>query len=83
MNAWTFDAEHNTWTLEGRDCRVWMDARPPYCDRGRWLAHVDLQPSAWPRLSVDESDRWPRYYFDLERAKAEIEAWLYARDQRV
>jgi len=30
---------------------------------------------------VDARDLWPRYYFDLERAKLEIEAWLKKRDQ--
>ena len=34
-------------------------------------------------LEFDAADMWPRYYFDLGRAKAEIEAWLIKRKQFV
>jgi hypothetical protein len=30
-------------------------------------------------MSIDNADLWPRYYFDLDRAKAEIDAWLRVR----
>jgi hypothetical protein len=30
---------------------------------------------------MDGADLWPRYYFDFERAKLEIEAWLKKRGQ--
>jgi len=32
---------------------------------------------------MDAADGWPRYYFDLERAKAEIEAWMRKRKEWV
>lgn len=34
-------------------------------------------------LSIDLADLWPRYYFDLERAKLEIAEWLTVRHQEV
>jgi len=34
-------------------------------------------------LRVDGPDLWPRYYFDLERARLEIADWLAARKQEV
>lgn len=79
--AWRLDDE--TWRIDGIDCWVWMQARPPYCDRGRWLAHVEPHPgiSFQVDFSVDSADHWPRYYFDLDRAKAEVEAWLLIRKQ--
>jgi hypothetical protein len=30
---------------------------------------------------LDHADLWPRYYFDLDRGKAEVEAWLRKRGQ--
>ena len=35
------------------------------------------------KLSVDFADLWPRYYFDLGRAKLEIAEWLIAQHQEV
>ncbi len=78
---WTWNDVDRTWEIHGRDCWVWMDARPAYCDRGRWLARLELTASAFPDLYIDAADGWPRYYFDLDRAKAEIEAWLVNRKQ--
>jgi hypothetical protein len=80
-SVWYQDAD-GCWRIAGLDCDVWMSPRPPYCDRGRWLAHVELRPDGdWRRLSLDSSDGFPRYYFDLDRAKLEIEAWLRVRNQ--
>ena len=81
--TWTID-EDGCHTVRGRDCWIWMQARPHYCDRGNWLAHVEVNveyEGAALRLGLDIQDGWPRYYFDLDRAKAEIEAWLTKRGQ--
>ena len=32
---------------------------------------------------LDGADLWPRYYFDVTRAKLECEAWLKKRDECV
>lgn len=65
--------------LNGRECRITITPRPTYCDRGNYLAQLD----AFGLLArdLDEADAWPRYYFDLDRAKAECEAWLKKRQQ--
>ncbi len=34
-------------------------------------------------LNLDFADLWPRYYFDLNRAKLEIADWLAVRNQEV
>ena len=65
--------------IEGRDCLIVLEARPRYCDRGNFLAK--LFPRGELAREIDEADGWPRYYFDEERAKLEIEAWLKKRNQ--
>lgn len=81
-SQWRWNERDQTWEIDGRDCWIWMNARPPYCDRGRWLANLSVRPGAYPlRLSIDSADGWPRYYFDLKRAMAEVEEWLVNRRQ--
>lgn len=69
--------------LPGRQCALWMVPRPSYCDRGNWLAHVHPYAArdAQIGLALDDADGWPRYYFDLERARGELEAWMVKRGQ--
>jgi len=68
--------------IEGLDCLIVLQPRPRYCDRGNWVATIDVKPGGnGIRLNLDYADMWPRYYFDLDRAKAEIEAWLVKRKQ--
>ena len=75
--TWEQD-EYGCWWLRGTRYAVWMAPRPPYCDRGQWLAHVE--PLVVPH-DLDSADGWPRYYFDLDRAKAEVEAWMQKRER--
>lgn len=65
--------------IGGRECQITLEPRPYYCDRGNWIAN--LHPTGKLALEIDGADMWPRYYFDLERAKLEIEAWLVKRGQ--
>ncbi len=58
-------------------CHVWIQPRPPYCDRGRWIANID--PKGVFGLNIDAADHWPRYYFDLRVAMTEVEAFLEAK----
>lgn len=51
---------------------VTVEPRPAYCDRGRWIAKISGP-------DIDGNDGWPRYYFDLERAMQEINAWVEFR----
>lgn len=67
-------------SIKGRECEVTIETRPCCCDRGNWIAKV--HPINYRmNLELDWQDGWPRYYFDLDRAKLECEAWLKKRKQ--
>jgi len=67
--------------IMGKDCEIVLERRPHYCDRGNFSAKI------FPRgdfcREIDNADGFPRYYFDEERAKLEIEAWLAKRKQKM
>lgn len=67
--------------IRGNHCLIALEPRPSYCNRGRFLAKLEVLEEH--ELCIDWADGWNpgRYYFDLDRAKAEIEAWLKARNQ--
>ena len=67
------------WEIFGMECSITIEPRPHYCDRGNYIAKLH----ALGKLSndIDGSDGWPRYYFDLDRAKQEVEAWMKKRKQ--
>lgn len=67
------------WEVHGRECSITIEPRPVYCDRGNLIAKVF--PTGSLAMSMDHADGWPRYYFDLDRAKLECEAWLVKRGQ--
>lgn len=67
--------------INGLECTIYLEQRPAYCDRGNWLAKLDAIGGTELAIELDDQDGWPRYYFDLERAKLEIEAWLVKRGQ--
>lgn len=56
---------------------ITLEPRPHYCDRGNWIAKVHVGLNC--PTEIDSQDGWPRYYFDFDRAKLEIEAWLKKR----
>jgi hypothetical protein len=67
--------------ITGKECLITLEPRPAYCDRGNWIAKIF--PMGELAQEIDEADGWPRYYFNEERAKLEIEAWLIKRKQVV
>jgi len=67
--------------VDGRECHITLEKRPHYCDRGNYIAKLFPHPKTQLARDIDEQDGWPRYYFDHERAKLEIEAWLIKRGQ--
>lgn len=70
--------------IEGVDCEISLEPRPSYCDRGNWLAKIHIKAGGNAiKLNLDHADGWPRYYFDYDRALAEIEAWLVKRGQMI
>ena len=75
----TFVTHRGYLEIKGRECTITLEPRPAYCDRGNFIAQ--LFPEGSLALDIDDADGWPRYYFDEERAKAEIIAWLEKRGQ--
>jgi hypothetical protein len=69
---WIID-EYGCHNLHVGRVHVWIEKRPPYCDRGHFLGHVMGVPT------LDHQDGFPRYYMNLDRAKAELEEWLQWR----
>jgi len=67
----------------GRECEITLERRPHYCDRGNYIAKLFPRDRSQLAREIDNADGWPRYYFDRERAKLEIEAWLIKRGQAV
>ena len=65
----------------GKECEIVIESRPSWCDRGNFIAKIFAKGSL--AQGIDNQDGWPRYYFDLDRAKLEIEAWLQKRHQWV
>lgn len=63
----------------GKECSITIEPRPSYCDRGNFIAK--LFPVGELAREIDDLDGWPRYYFDLDRAKLECEGWLKKRGQ--
>lgn len=62
---------------------IYMMARPSYCNRGRY--HVLIEGTLTPRgfllnREIDHSDGFPRYYFDRDRAMAEMRDFVNARE---
>lgn len=65
--------------LNVEQCEITIEPRPHYCDRGNFIAKLFPAIGSKLALELDLQDGWPRYYFDLDRAKAEVEAWLVKR----
>lgn len=81
---WEFKTEWLTWearvpatdSFGSGHYHIWMEPRPRYCDRGRWKVCVDSHGV----VGLDGQEGFPRYYFDLDRAKVEMEEWVNARE---
>jgi len=71
----------NSWLefeTENIKCRI--TRRPKYCDRGRFLWRA--QSKDITVLNIDDADRFPRYFFNMEALIMEIESLLNARNQK-
>ncbi len=64
----------SVWRCRAKQTTVELYSRPHYCDRGRWEAHIDCPGFPTNPKPFDGHDGFPRYYFDLGRAKREMEA---------
>lgn len=63
------------YTIEAGGALLYLEQRPAYCDRGSWIVKIDNPGPMW----IDDADMFPRYYFKLENALDEIEAFLLKR----
>lgn len=72
--------EDGVWWIKGNVHHIGIVQRPAYCDRGAWLAHIEPAPGAGFDYSIDESDKWPRYYMRFPTAVQEICDWLEWRE---
>jgi hypothetical protein len=81
-HEWEWQEEWAVYSIrsENPPCEIWIEKRPDYCDRGNFIAKIEA--SSWLARDMDAEDLWPRYYFDLDRAKAECEAWLEKRAKK-
>ena len=53
---------------------ITIEKRPYYCDRGRYGFWVD--PKKKDVFTVDFADKFPRYFFSLQRGIDEIADWV-------
>jgi hypothetical protein len=76
---WEID-EYGCHNLHVDNVHVWIEKRPAYCDRGHYVAKVNgIFDPVTGINSIDDGDAFPRYYMNLDRAKAELEEWLQWR----
>lgn len=71
--------------LEGFDCTTTIVQIPPYdghrCPVGDYALVVSLHQEKKDVFVVDSNDLFPRLFFDLSIAKAEMWTWMRNRDQ--
>ena len=76
-NTGQWEAIEHYWSIRMRGVEIVIEPRPAYCDRGHWYAKV------FGMVDIDAADSFPRYFMDLERAKAEMREWLVWRFKRM
>jgi hypothetical protein len=67
---WTYNEEERCWSISNGPAYVTLAHRPQHCDRGRWVSMVSGIDD------IDGADGFPRYFMNLDRAKAEMAEWL-------
>lgn len=67
-----------TINIELSGCLWWIDKRPAYCDRGRYLWHC-----AWKEQSTDagEVPGFPRYFYNPNNMISEMITWMRVHQQ--
>ncbi len=60
---------------------IFITERPPYCDRGRWLLHVDSNNNSL--FCIDDADRFPRYYFNSDCLIKELVSFYTFRKEDI
>lgn len=62
---------------------VQVHKRPSYCDRGRFGFNVDVKKEFIHELTIDFSDAFPRYFFNLQRAFDEANDWIVFNKEKL
>ena len=83
--SWQWTEEYRTWMarIPAVDFQgsgfflIYAVERASYCDRGKWHVLVD-NIGVGP---LDDQEGFPRYYFDLENLKHEMECWANCREE--
>lgn len=89
--VWSFNEEFGSWeadtpvkTFEGfKTWRIHAYPRPHYCDRGKWLVMVSTVINGISDYSspLDDQEGFPRYFFELDNIKSEMQAWANERQE--
>lgn len=54
-----------------------------YCDRGRFGVMVEVKKEHLDKLSIDDADFFPRYFFSLQRLFDEAHDWILFNEQKL
>ena len=76
----------NLWSIRGISCEISLHFMlfPDFSNIKAIVALLHVDNDAEEKgLYVDEQDGWPRYYLDINIAKAEAIAWLSRRNQYI
>lgn len=68
--------------IQTTNFKMWVERRPPYCDRGNYLWYCDNNLSNRMNL-IDDQDGFPRYYFDYDAMITEMVLFLKKRNEEV
>ncbi|VVC75953.1 hypothetical protein AQUSIP_12540 [Aquicella siphonis] len=55
---------------------IYIESRPHYCDRGRFIVKVDSKAI---ECNIDEQDGYPRYYYNCFAMATEIDGFCLAK----
>ncbi len=87
-SKWRWSAEVSDYTqrknflihvLRSKECTIEIHPRQPYCDRCKWEIYALDEGYPTNPNPLDGSDFFPRHFFNLERAKLEMEDWMEER----
>lgn len=72
---------HAYFEVELNQSKWLIEGRPAYCDRGRFLWHCSSKDQRF--LTIDEADRFPRYFFGADALVSEMIRWAAKRGQTI
>lgn len=73
--------EYNIVLIDVGPMHMWISPRPHYCDRGRWLVHVESSDPI--KLHIDGADGFPRYYYTVTALVTEVCSFMKAHEKEL